>query len=271
MFNTSNLTMIGSFTGRASRDFLNVSVLETALNSSVFVNFNTTGKSNATGSVLDDASQEGMDQEYTTQGQYLVANSTNNATFLNYGFSNPARVISAPLNASDGVAYFIDQFLIPPLPLNATLNLANQTYFLNNSLASSADQANNFTNVTILVPLDSVFNSTENEGGNENINAANYILPMIIYANETNANQTFTAMSNNILSLNLTSNFSVSFNDVPVAVPNVPFSGGVLHFLNSTLSVSSSSSSSVSSSTSTSSSSSASSSSPAATSLASAS
>lgn len=227
IFNTTNMTFIQSLQHQRQNqnrtlNIANVTVLETALNSS---------------SALVE-----MDQN-----QVLIANSTNNATFLNYGYQDPAMVISEPLNATDGTVYLINRFLLPPLPLNATLLLANQTLFLNNSL-NALDSSQNYSNLTMFVPLDQAICPQQQGNCTVNLNATDYIAQGVLYANATLLNGTMVEnLSNQKLQVNMTQEFNVTVNGTPVAIPNVPFAGGVIHFLNGTISTTSTASSSTTS------------------------
>ena len=210
IFNTSNMTYVDSLRleqQEEQQQITNVTVLETALN--------------GTSALVD-----------MEQNQVIIANSTSNGTYLNYGFQDPAQVISEPLNATDGTVYLINRF-----PLNATLLLANQTLFLNNSLQNGQQQ--NYSNVTLFVPLDQVIcPDGQQDQCQVNLNATDYVIPQVLYANDTLLDSGIEVqnLNNQTLQVNMTQEFNITVNGTPVAIPNVPFAGGVIHFLNGTLS-----------------------------------
>lgn len=225
--NTLNST--SSSSTNSSNPFSNITILETALNSTVFVNLNGTG-------------------------QVLVANATQNGTLIQFGYQRPVRVVgpvltingnnsnsgnsgnSSSYNTSSGTIHLIDGVLIPPFPLNVTLQIANLTDFARayqNNNNTSSNQT--MSGMTVFAPLQSQSNNTNGNNNITDIDVNRYIIPnQVLYANSTIQSTNLTNAINETIQLQLTQD-GLTYGNAPVIFANVPIAEGVLHILNSTL------------------------------------
>ena len=206
----------GQSNATSNNPFSNINVVETALNSTAFVNMNGTA-------------------------QVLVFNSTNNGTFVTHGYGRPARIVgpaiditaegnrSSQYNMTRGTIMLVDSVLIPPFPLNVTLQMYNLTDFANS--ISNNNTNNSTAGITVFAPL----NSTS-DGNTTDVNR--YIIPdQVLYANSTTPTQlNVTNANNETVPLQLDSaSGQLMYGNVTVVVANIPVAEGVLHILNSTL------------------------------------
>jgi hypothetical protein len=208
----------------------NVTVLMTALNSTAFVSLNGTG-------------------------QVLIVNNTQSGqSYVNYGYGRPARIVQSDIfvgssndtssastisssdnstNTSGGVIQLIDTILLPPLPLNVTLQVANLTDFaaaLNSTSSdgSMSNNNNNMTGITVFAPINSSHDTaTANSNSNTSIDPSQYIIPnQVFYINGTIAQQNITNASNQTIQ------FSQSqYGSANIIYPNIPIAEGVLHII----------------------------------------
>lgn len=246
----------------------NVTVLETALNSTGLVQLSQNG----------------------SIPQVVLLNSTDNSYWLDFGYGRRggARILKPniqqqgplqqqqPQNQNTIQVHLIDTVLIPPLPLNITLQLANLTEFasaLNQTLNSTGGsqgrgfgfgrlgrfanqqqqpQSNNtLAGITVFAPLNSAFQQNQTS-----FNATRYIIPnQVLYANQTlfsagslnvtnAANETIpiTVGSSSRNQTNQTSQEvdltaqqqqqqNITFGNATVVYPNILIAEGVLHII----------------------------------------
>jgi uncharacterized surface protein with fasciclin (FAS1) repeats len=186
----------------------NATVLQTALNSTAFVNLNGTG-------------------------QVLIVNATDQGNFVNFGVGPPARIVAPNLNVTNsstnatvGIVQLVDSLLIPPFPLNVTLKIANLTAFgqsVNNT--GVLDMAG----ITVFAPVDAA-------AANATIDAAHYIIQNdVIYANASLSIANVTNMANETLVITANNN-QFTYGNATVIHPNIPISNGVLHIVDSLVS-----------------------------------
>lgn len=157
--------------------------------------------------------------------QVIVANSTNSTYVLQSAANYTANVISAN-KAKNGYLYMIDKVLIPPLPLNYTLEAFNATGFLppGNSTLPGLNATN--SSLTAFVPQASNFT--------EGFSYSSYIVPEALYLNETKSETlNLTSIGGDQLTFAIdASNRRASINGTLfVTRANIPLAQGVLHFV----------------------------------------
>lgn len=228
---------------------LNVTVLQTLLNDTRFVN---------------------LPQNHS---QVLILNQTNDGFYLNHGAWPPARVhVNESVNATNGIAYIIDGLLVPPMNLTRSLEMLNMTSF-SQALQSQQQQQKSARSqfqqllarqqplgqqqsggaamggqsqqqqqgenidqmhgITVFAPLEQAIS----QSGGQSFNLSAHIIPgQIIYNNGTALNQSsFQALDGSSYSITVDRNYTMRIGNSTVVESNILLSNGVLHIIDTPL------------------------------------
>lgn len=250
--------------GRQNVTTLNVTVVETLLNDTRFVNLP------------------------QNQSQVLILNQTDSGYFIRHGAWPESRVrVNESISGVNGIAYIVDGPLFPPMNLTRSLEMLNMTQFgnavqqisglqgggqqsqgqfrqmvacqnpqgpaqrLQRSAQNQQKQLQNrfgfggvgasqgqqqqqgldqMPGITVFAPLESVLQN------NGSFNASGYIIPdQVIYNNGTLNQTSFQALDGSTLNITVGSNFTMQVGNATVVEPNILLSNGVLHIIDSLL------------------------------------
>lgn len=170
--------------------------------------------------------------------QYLVLNSTKNEVTIQGG-GNSTAIVVAHHPALNGHLDLIDHVLLPPFYLNDTLTSLNFTQSQSNNATNATTGPMNMTlspgNITVFVP-DSM-NLTMKGGFGSLFNISSYIVPQVIYLNQTQPiTYNLTTLNGDQLILDASGNSTGIINgNVSITRANIPLVNGVLHLVNDTL------------------------------------
>lgn len=242
---------------------LNVTVLETMLNDTRFVNLP------------------------QNSSQVLILNQTDSGFYLRHGAWPESKVrVNESISGVNGIAYIIDGPLFPPMNLTRSLEMLNMTNFSNavQQISGQQQQQGNqsqgqfrqmaacqqgmaerlqnrqrqvqdrfrfggiggvgssqgqqqqqgldqMQGITVFAPLESILQN------GTNFNATAYIIPnQVIYNNGTLNQTSFQAMDGSTLNITVGSNYTMQVGNASVVESNILLSNGVLHIIDSIIS-----------------------------------